>query len=681
MSFTLSHYLCPVCLGPLTLEESKRTMVCNSGHYFKIKDNIPVFSKNKGYYYGEISEEEMSELLNSIKENSDWEKGLSQFLMQQSPVKRDSLMKYICDNRRVAFKFLLPLKENIKVLDLGCGWGTISLNISNQVSEVHALDLTLPRLSFLKQWANSIGLKNLFVACAGDLQHLPYPDDFFDIVIMNGVLEWVPLSFEGDPMQVQFNYLQEIRRILKDDGNLYLAIENRYNYRYFLGKPDDHSGLLFGSILPRRIADLYSRIKKGKPYRTYTYSYYQYLSLLRSSGFPNVNVFIAYPIYRYPRFLINVKRVKSFHGLEERQLPGTFTAKTKTIGKRLIRFPHFAPSFAFIAGQRKNRGVIERVLLKEFPERQFEIDKCTVTKTQVLVIKCVTINMDKLAHSINKIVILKLPLSISAETHLMNHYKNITYFYENYPRIATLIPNPLRVGSEEKVHYFIEEYIEGYPGSIISNSDRRFEGIIWKSLKFIQVLHKTTARVDVNDELISMIRHKYRVIISIRWDNSVRNILNWAENYLENELIRNSIPCVFSHNDFHLGNIIFDKRFAMVRSVIDWNFAEKIGLPGLDVLHLVVRAYKVTPSDNLDKSIDDIILSGHPVFKEVFASYCNKVGVGIDLEVLVIAYILMIIWRNVKAIKDFGVGDLYYSRVHQENAELIGLLNILRERI
>ncbi len=680
MNFFPSHYRCPICLSPLFFVDSKETIVCKLGHYFKIEDNIPIFAKDKNYYYGEISEEEMRNLLHSIKENSDWEKGFYQFLMKQPSAKRDSLIKYIKDKRRAAFKFLLPLEKRFNVLDLGCGWGTISLNLSNHVSEIHALDLTLPRLLFLKQWADSRGLKNLFVACAGDLQHLPYPDDFFDIVIMNGVLEWVALSFEGNPMQVQLNYLQEIRRILKREGKLYLAIENRYNYRYFLGKPDDHSGLLFGSILPRRIADLYSRIKKGKAYRTYTYSYYQYLSMLRSSGFPNVNAFIAYPIYRYPRFLINVKNVNSLHEVETRQIPRRFAAKVKAFGKQLIRFPHFAPSFAFIAGQSKYGGLIEKILLKEFPECRFEIERCIVTKTEVLAVKCVTVKMNNIARNTNKIVLIKLPLSIAAQKHLMNHYKNITYLYNNYPSIATHIPKPLRINSEGNVHYFIEEFVEGFPGSILSNSDPRFEEIIWESLKFIQKLHKVTIKIDVNNEL-SMTRQKYKTIISFPWDNLARNVLNWAEDYLENRLIVDEIPCVFSHNDFHLGNIIFDKRFVMVRGVIDWNFSSDAGLAGLDVLHLVARAYKIKHGDNLTKSIEEVILSGRPIFKEVFTTYCDELGISMNLEIFVIAYILMLIWRNIKAIKDFGVGDFYYSSVHRENAELIDLLNILRKSI
>ena len=75
----------------------------------------------------------------------------------------------------------------------------------------------------------------------------------FNFAIVNGVLEWIPTqqdvvvrdyystkseaindSDTVDPYRSQLNFLKQVSRHLKDDGRLYLAIENRYDYQYYL---------------------------------------------------------------------------------------------------------------------------------------------------------------------------------------------------------------------------------------------------------------------------------------------------------------------------------------------------------------------------------------------------------------------------------------------------------------
>jgi hypothetical protein len=86
---------------------------------------------------------------------------------------------------------------------------------------------------------------------------------------------------------------------LKNGGVLYIGIENALSYRYLTGYPEDHSRLKYASLLPKQIANLYSLLVKGQPYRTYTYSLSGYKTMLKQAGFSKFNFYLPHPDYRF----------------------------------------------------------------------------------------------------------------------------------------------------------------------------------------------------------------------------------------------------------------------------------------------------------------------------------------------------------------------------------------------
>ena len=192
------------------------------------------------------------------------------------------------------------------MLDLGCGWGAVSIALARSCGEVASLDLTRERVLSLKALAKFEGLDNLTFVHGGD-GALPFPDGHFDAVVLNGVLEWVPENRVGDPRQVQIGFLREAARTLKPNGVLYVAIENRLAARYVV-KREDHVGLYWSSFMPRRVSNAYSRLMRGKPYRTYTYSIQGYQRLFAAAGLRSTRFVCPLPDYRYPKQLKNIER-------------------------------------------------------------------------------------------------------------------------------------------------------------------------------------------------------------------------------------------------------------------------------------------------------------------------------------------------------------------------------------
>ena len=138
-----------------------------------------------------------------------------------------------------------------------------------------------------------------------DYGNLPFQDSQFDLAIMNGVLEWVGAArTDKQPQACQKAVLNEIRRVLKPNGTIYIGIENRFSLRNFLGK-SSHSKVPFADILPRQFANLWCKMMgKEDGYRTYIYSSLEYKKLLYQSGFENFQLLLPVPSYQNPCMII-----------------------------------------------------------------------------------------------------------------------------------------------------------------------------------------------------------------------------------------------------------------------------------------------------------------------------------------------------------------------------------------
>lgn len=247
-------------------------------------------------YWGEFSEETMDTLLMISRE-----RGIDAARAYvRDVIKRED---FVFGMGRSNFLFCLDINTEDVCLDCGCGLGVHTFNMARMAKEVHAFDLSRKRLQFVENRKNAEGADNIFLYHS-DFAHLPFKEGMFDVIIMNGVVEWLGETCVHDnPRDDQLAVLRQMRRFLKPDGRLYIGIENRWASAYLRGH--DHSGLRYTNYMPRWVADLVTRFRTGKPYRTYTYSANGYRKLLNAGGFaPPPQFFITYPGYNSPQYLI-----------------------------------------------------------------------------------------------------------------------------------------------------------------------------------------------------------------------------------------------------------------------------------------------------------------------------------------------------------------------------------------
>lgn len=108
----------------------------------------------------------------------------------------------------------LPVFPGARVLDAGCGTGTLTLALLRTLkatAKITAFDLSASSMATAKNYVNKKNPNQQPVKFTqGNILALPFADEVFDLVVTSGVLEYVPLD-KG---------LSELARVISPGGHL-----------------------------------------------------------------------------------------------------------------------------------------------------------------------------------------------------------------------------------------------------------------------------------------------------------------------------------------------------------------------------------------------------------------------------------------------------------------------------
>jgi SAM-dependent methyltransferase len=141
--------------------------------------------------------------------------------------------------------YLLPhLRPGMRVLDVGCGPGTITADLAARVApgRLTAVELTADALALAQAEAVSRGRANMDFAVS-DVHALDFPDGAFDVVHAHQVLQHA-----GDPVQA----LREMHRVCAPGGII-------------AARDGDYAGFTWFPLVPE-LAEwltLYERVARG----------------------------------------------------------------------------------------------------------------------------------------------------------------------------------------------------------------------------------------------------------------------------------------------------------------------------------------------------------------------------------------------------------------------------------
>ena len=240
-----------------------------------------------------------------------------------------------------------PMKEGASVLEVGAGCGAITGALTRRGGRVVANDLS-KRRSLINAWRNREA-QNLEIMVGNFNTVADSLEEKFDYITLIGVFEYAE-SYIQEPNPGRA-FLEKINRLLKEDGEILIAIENRLGLKYFAGCMEDHRGRAFEGI-------------EGYPNTAgvCTYSKGELEQLLKSSGFTDYEFYYPYPDYKLPVSVYSDERqpgkgellnnIRNFDG-DRYVLFDEGKAFDSMVGTG--DFPTFSNSF-FVSVQKKKDG-------------------------------------------------------------------------------------------------------------------------------------------------------------------------------------------------------------------------------------------------------------------------------------------------------------------------------------
>lgn len=134
--------------------------------------------------------------------------------------------------RRVGVEVYDVKRDARRILDAGCGNGRHVIFFAEQGFDVYSIDISKEAIEIAKAWL-ALAKKGLKADLrVGDIEKLPFDDEYFDVVISAEVLDHIPFSKAKKAME-------EIRRVLMPNGYIYITLRSTEDSEFGRGKKVD----------------------------------------------------------------------------------------------------------------------------------------------------------------------------------------------------------------------------------------------------------------------------------------------------------------------------------------------------------------------------------------------------------------------------------------------------------
>ena len=182
-----------------------------------------------------------------------------------------------------------PFKEDSDVLEIGAGMGAITEVLCEKCKNVVSVELSKNRATSIA--TRNEDKENLDII-VGNLNDIDFKGRKFDYITLIGVLEYAPSFTKSDNPYIEF--LSKIQNLLKPDGKLLIAIENKFGMKYFAGAPEDHTSVKYDGI---------TGYKNSKGVQTFGKD--EIKNILEQTELKNTKFYYPLPDYKLPSLMFS----------------------------------------------------------------------------------------------------------------------------------------------------------------------------------------------------------------------------------------------------------------------------------------------------------------------------------------------------------------------------------------
>ena len=358
----------------------------------------------------------------------------------------------------------LPIDKKMKVLEIGAGCGAITGALAAKAGEVTCIDLSKKR-SMINAYRH-VDCDNVMIH-VGNFQDVEpdLPCDY-DYICLIGVFEYAQAYIQSETPYEDF--LNIIKKHVKPQGHIVIAIENKFGLKYWAGCKEDHLGTYFSGL---------EDYPDGGVVRTFTKD--GLLAIARKCGCEETSMYYPYPDYKFPTsiysdaYLPKVGELSSNLRNFDRERLQLFDEKK--VFDSIIRekqFPLFSNSYMLVLG----------------PKLPIEYVKYSNDRADAFRIKTI-LKEDAAGKKLEK-----HPLSDAAQNHIRKTYEAYAKLDERY-RGGELSINRCKLEkSGQEGAYLSLEYLTGT--SLTELLDEKLESGDWKGFQalFEEYVRKISSR-------------------------------------------------------------------------------------------------------------------------------------------------------------------------------------------
>lgn len=236
----------------------------------------------------------------------------------------------------------LPIDRTMKVLEVGAGCGAITGSLARRAGHVTCVDLSKKRSLINAYRHQEMDNITIHVGNFSDIE--PTLDTDYDYVCLIGVFEYGQSYIGGD--RPFHDFYEIIKKHVKKDGHIAIAIENKMGLKYWAGCREDHLGTFFSGI---------EDYPDGGVVRTFTKGGLE--KILKECGEEKYEFFYPYPDYKFmtmvysDRYLPKVSELSN--NLRNFDRDRMLLFDEKKVFDMVIReglFPLYANSYMVICG-------------------------------------------------------------------------------------------------------------------------------------------------------------------------------------------------------------------------------------------------------------------------------------------------------------------------------------------